>query len=330
MACSKLSFAKTKQNVMDNISLSSGMRTNLLSLQNTNELLNRTQERLSTGRKVNSAIDGPSAYFSSLSLRDRASSLETRMDGMGQAIQTIKSSETGLDTIRSLLDQAKAIANDAGDKSAAADRQNLGIQFNEVIRQIQTIASDTSYLGVNLIQRSDANNPAASDQDIVIQFNERINQSTLVITGFNISGPVAALDSNGEAEGPLALSSSAGGFSSLHVQTHGVSGDSWELDWGGADFRNTLRTVIAQVELFDDQLKVESSKLANQLNVITLREEFTKEMINEFETGADELTIADLNEEGANLLALQTSQQLGVSSLSLASQARQSVLRLLG
>ena len=315
---------------MDNISLSSGMRTNLLSLQNTNELLSRTQERLSTGRKVNSAIDGPSAYFSALSLQDRASSLDTRLDGMGQAIQTIKASETGLDTIRSLLDQAKAIANDAGDKSAVADRRNLGIQFNEVIRQIQTVASDTSYLGVNLIQRSAPGDSTASDQDIVIQFNERINQSTLVVTGFNIYGPVSALDSAGEAERPLSLSSSAGAFSSLQVQTHGISGDSWELDWGGTDFRNTLRSVISQIELFDDQLQVQSSKLANQLNVITLRQDFTKEMINEFETGADKLTIADLNEEGANLLALQTSQQLGVSSLSLASQARQSVLRLLG
>jgi len=314
---------------MDNISLSSGMRTNLLSLQNTNELLSRTQERLATGRKVNSAIDGPSAYFSSLSLTDRASSLETRLDGMGQAIQTIKSSETGLDTIRSLLDQAKAIANDAGDKSDSADRQNLGIQFNEVLRQIQTVASDTSYLGINLIQRSAPGDITASDQDIVIQFSEKINESTLVVTGFNIYGPVSALNSSGEAERPLSLSSSSSSFTSLQVYTHGTSGDSWEVDWGGTDFRTTLRSVISQIELFDDQLKIQSSQLANQLNIITLRQDFTKDMINEFETGADALTIADLNEEGANLLALQTSQQLGVSSLSLASQARQSVLRLL-
>lgn len=315
---------------MDNISLSSGMRTNLLSLQKTNELLSRTQERLATGRKVNSAIDGPTAYFASLSLQDRASSLEARLDGMGQAIQTIKSAETGLNTIRSLLDQAKAIANDAGDKALVEERRNLGVQFNEVMRQIQTVAADTSYLGVNLIQRSDPSDINGEDQDIVIQFNERINESTLVITGFNIYGPVSELDANGEAEGPLSLSSSTNTFTSLHVQTHGIDGDSWEMDWGDANFRDVLRTVITQVELFDDQLKVQSAKLANQLNVITLRQEFTKDMVNEFEIGADNLTIADLNEEGANLLALQTSQQLGISSLSLASQARQSVLRLLG
>ena len=314
---------------MDSISLSSGMRTNLLSLQNTNELLNRTQERLSTGRKINSAIDGPSAYFSALSLQDRADSLESRLDGLGQAIQTIRLSETGLDTIRGLLDQAKAIASDAGDKALPTDRASLGVQFNEVLRQIQTVAADSSYLGVNLIQRTIPDDIAASDQDIVIQFNERINQSTLVVTGFNLYGPVSELSSTGETDRALTLSSSGNNFTSLRVQSHGVDGDSWELDWSRTDFRDSLRTVISQIELFDDQLKVESSKLANQLNVITLREDFTKNIINEFETGADRLTIADLNEEGANLLALQTSQQLGINSLSLASQARQSILRLL-
>ena len=305
------------------------MRTNLLSLQKTNELLNRTQERLSTGLKVNSAIDGPSAYFSSLSLRDRADGLESRLDGLGQAIQTIRLSESGLDTIRGLLDQAKAIVQDAGDKTVASDRASLGEQFNEVLRQIQTVAADTSYLGINLIQRINPDDQTGDDQDIVIQFNERINESTLVVTGFNIYGPVGELV-NGEAEGPLTLSSSQGYFTSLMVQTHGTDGDSWELDWSSTDYRNTLRSVVTQIELFDDQLEVESSRLANQLNVVTLRQDFTKNIVNEFQTGADLLTVADLNEEGANLLALQTSQQLGISSLSLASQARQSILRLLG
>jgi flagellin len=316
---------------MESISLSSGMRTNLLSLQATNELLNRTQERLATGRKVNSAIDGPSAYFSSLSLRDRSDSLEGRMDGIGQAVQTIRASETGLNTIRSMLDQAKAIASDAGDKATAEERRNLGTQFNEVLRQIQTVARDTSYLGVNLIQRSDPDDVSAPDQDIVIQFSERINQSFLTVKGFNIFGPVDPLNGNGEAEGPLTLSSATNDFPSMQINTHGYQGGNpSEVDWGSPNFRSLLRDVIADVELFDDQLKVQSAQLANQLNVITLRENFTKNIINEFITGADKLTLADLNEEGANLLALQTSQQLGVSSLSLASQARQSVLRLLG
>ena len=60
------------------------------------------------------------------------------------------------------------------------------------------------------------------------------------------------------------------------------------------------------------------------------RQNFTKQMINTLQTGADELTLADTNEEGANMLALQTRQQLSITALSLASQSNQAVLRLFG
>ena len=60
------------------------------------------------------------------------------------------------------------------------------------------------------------------------------------------------------------------------------------------------------------------------------RQDFTKNLINLLQIGADSLTLADTNEEGANLLALQTRQQLRTTSLSLASQADQAVLRLFG
>jgi flagellin-like hook-associated protein FlgL len=70
------------------------------------------------------------------------------------------------------------------------------------------------------------------------------------------------------------------------------------------------------------------STLANDLSIIQTRQDFTKETINNLQEGSDKLTLADKNEEGARLLALQTQQQLGVISLSMASQSAQSVLRL--
>ena len=75
-------------------------------------------------------------------------------------------------------------------------------------------------------------------------------------------------------------------------------------------------------------LRTESSKLSNNLSIITARQEFTQGMINTLKDGAAGLTNADMNEEGANMLMLQTRQALGTTSLSLASQAAQSVLRL--
>ena len=104
----------------------------------------------------------------------------------------------------------------------------------------------------------------------------------------------------------------------------------WSIDWGGSDYQTDLANVTGQIEDVEGTLKTQSSKLANNLAIITQRQNFTSGMINILEEGADNLTLADLNEEGANLLSLQTSQSLGVKSLSLASQQSSSVLSLLG
>ena len=80
---------------MSKISLTASMRSNLLALQNTSKLMNQTQERLSTGNKVNSAIDNPSSYYTARSLNNRASDLGNLLDSMGQAISTIKAANEG-------------------------------------------------------------------------------------------------------------------------------------------------------------------------------------------------------------------------------------------
>ena len=75
---------------MADISLTASMRSNLLSLQQTQSLMDTTQERLSTGKKVNSAIDNPSSYYTAQSLTNRASDLSSLLDSMGQAVQTFR------------------------------------------------------------------------------------------------------------------------------------------------------------------------------------------------------------------------------------------------
>ena len=75
-------------------------------------------------------------------------------------------------------------------------------------------------------------------------------------------------------------------------------------------------------------LRTESKNLSANLSIVTSRQEFTTNMINTLQKGADNLTLADMNEEGANMLMLQTRQALGTTALALSSQAAQSVLRL--
>ena len=77
-----------------------------------------------------------------------------------------------------------------------------------------------------------------------------------------------------------------------------------------------------------NSLRSFASQFGNYYSIVTTRQDFTENLINVLEEGSDKLTLADMNQESANMLALQTSQQLAVNSLSLASQASQSILRL--
>ena len=122
-------------------------------------------------------------------------------------------------------------------------------------------------------------------------------------------------------------------YSDLIADSGGGGGsttnDAHEIDWGATTYQDDLSDVIGQIEDVDSALKTQSSKLANNLAIITQREDFTDEAINILEEGADNLTLADMNEEGASLLALQTSNSLAIKSLSLASSAASNVLQLI-
>ena len=98
---------------MDKISLTASMRSNLLSLQTISKQVDSTQNKLSTGKKVNSAIDNPSSYYTARSLTNRASDLDGLLDSMGQAVSTIKAATEALESAADFLEQAKAVATQA-------------------------------------------------------------------------------------------------------------------------------------------------------------------------------------------------------------------------
>ena len=98
---------------MSGIILSSSVRQNLLSLQSTADLLSTTQNRLATGKKVNSALDNPTNYFTASALDSRASDINTLLDGIGNGVQILQAANTGITSLQKLVDSAKSIANQA-------------------------------------------------------------------------------------------------------------------------------------------------------------------------------------------------------------------------
>lgn len=268
------------------ISLTAGMRSNLLSLQDTNKLMGQTQTRLATGKKVNTPLDNPTNYFAAQNHILRATDLTDRKDGMSEAVQMLKAADAGLKGIQSLIQSAQGVANAAIATTNTLERSAYAATYQTLMTQISQLASDSGYKGMNFL--------TAGSQ--TVEFGQRTNAATLQIKGFDATSSGLKLASVSSAS------------------------------WGGAVSQIQSDTGFLESAL--STLRTNAASLSSSLSVVTTRQAFTDNMINTLQVGADNLTLADTNEEGANTLMLQTRQNLGISSLSMASQAAQAVLRL--
>ncbi|MGC5781062.1 flagellin [Methylobacterium sp. NFXW15] len=394
------------------ITLTAATRQNLLSLQDTAAIQATTQGRLSTGKKVSSALDNPVTFFTSQSLNQRSGDLASLLDGISNGIQTIQAANQGITSIQKLVDQAKSVANQAlatqitttgsastafttpnttatttinlfvngtstsavlptsatidqavlalnsvvgpgsfskdttgtkivmnasadiefatsGDQTklgfsagsgtgasygstvaapqssdlivnGVAGRAALASQYNSLLTQIDQLASDASYNGVNLIAGKGTNN------NLTINFNPKGNSSLIV----------QSTDETSNGLGLQAITTTSAGTGGLYGQ------GSFLLN---TDINNTLTGLTKA----SNQLRTDSSTFGSNLSVVQNRQDFTKNLVNVLDTGSANLTNADLNAEAANSQALSTRQSLGISALSLANQAQQGILQLL-
>jgi flagellin len=276
------------------ITLTSGMRKNLFSLQNTEKLLQTTQTRLATGLRVQKAVDDPINFFTAQEHRQRADDLSARKDEMAESIQLVNAANDGVESISALIASAKSLAQSALSASTTTEIQTLENQYQQVLCQIDLLAEDSGYKGVNLLDGTTVTH--------TVKFDET-GASALTMTGFDASSRGAT----------LTLIS--------------IAANAWVSAGGTADLTD-INSAITKLDAATTSLRSEAQKLSTNLSTITIRQDFTANMINTLNDGAANLTNADMNEEGANMLMLQTRQQLGTTSLSLASQAAQSVLRL--
>jgi flagellin-like hook-associated protein FlgL len=287
------------------IGLSSSMRSNLISLQTTARLLGQTEERLSTGKRVNTAVDNPANFFAAQSHTSRGNLLTGLKDNISEAIQTIKAADSGVkgilstvESLRGIVAQARSALNDS--VNGATNLSGLATQYNEVIQQMNNLRNDASYKGVNFL--------SATTTTLTVNFNENAT-TKLNMSGFDASSSGLTI-SGGTAPGQTTASNI--GF---------TSATSFNAASALDNFESSFNAAIAT-------LQTKASELAANLSTLTTRQTFINEMVNTLVTGATKLTEADTNEEGANLLSLQTKQSLGTTALSISSQSEQSILRL--
>ena len=432
---------------MSDITLSTAVRSNLLSLQQTSSLLSSTQQKLATGLKVSSALDDPTAFFTASSLNSRASDLSRLQDFTANAVQTIKAADEGITAIKKLVETAEATARQAL-QSAGTTATFTGSNTTALTSSTDLSDLDAEFSGSQVISFTTGTNETTnltitSDStvsDILGAINGNTSNDTTTAVSSSVSNGTVSVgsaggadiaasltadgkikleatggadtidititnDANGDTSGAFLTAVGALGFTNTGgTNTEGGTGAaaSYSIDAVAAGSENTDRTSLAtqfdelrtQIDqlatdagfngvnllngdsltvnfnesgssslgisgvTFDstglsitsadnsfqtdfdinaalselnsatDTLASQASTFGSNLSVVETRQNFTNELINVLETGAANLTLADTNEEGANLLALQTRQQLSSVSLSLASQADQNVLRL--
>jgi flagellin len=461
---------------MADINLTAAVRSNLSSLQNTATLMAKTQDRLSTGNKVNSALDNPTNFFTAASLNSRAGDLNNLRDSMANGIKTIEAANNGLTSITKNLESMQSTLRQARqDKSfqtqsytldTAATTGNISFEGGAVgdtavdvalTKTVKTAtftgtvaAADTgkqftisdgttATLDITLATGDTATdiankiNTAATTAGNAITAKVengqlKVSNSTgaaitvaegtttggAAVLGFgadataakstdelvseinkndDLKGKIRASNDNGklrienlstqaldvtqgttasEIAGNSVRADLANQFNELRDQLDKLSDDasfnginllrgdklkitfnetgtsSIDIQSKGEDAVNAanlkLSTTLtakdldsdAGIDAFLDQVKgalnsvrSQASSFGSNLSIVQNRQDFTKSMINTLETGAGNLTLADMNQEAANMMALQTRQSLGTSTLSMANQADQSILQLL-
>jgi flagellin len=436
------------------VTLSAGVRNAVTALSQTTLLAQQAQTRLSTGKKVNSAIDSPVNFFTAAALNTRATSLTNLLDGISNATQTVQAASKALDSITKLVQSlqstitqaqneaaanrptkagtalstaaeaaltgkslkdttlAKKLVDDNGgtaNTATASYAGNLGIAAATTNLHLEIVAGNTTYDVANLAPAT------ATVQDLVNAINGSgiatasvDDAGKLNITGVGSSTLKVGLGASAVSAAAALTDAQAGGQNALlglaatdYTTGISASGNSAvranlvsqfnsltsQLDQlaqdAGFNGKNLLNgdklTVVFNEKTGSQQSKLDiqgskltavslgigtavngtagagqfniqddtdlatasatltsalsslqslSSTFGANLSVVQTRQEFTKSLVNTLTIGADNLTNADTNEEGANLVALQTRQALATTALSLAAQADQAVLKL--
>jgi flagellin-like hook-associated protein FlgL len=380
--------------------------------------MSQTQVRLATGRKVNSALDNPTNFFTAANLNARASDLGSLLDSMSNAIKTLDAADNGIKAITKLVETAQSTARQAlqgsgsngapsltgtnGGLATGTTLASLGFATSDLItiafdsdgstatttdKTTLTFTVGTTSSTINDLISSISTTFTTSAQGLVTGAVENgklviragnsgstgvgkltvgMTTATSAITnlGFGTSNNSATgaganlkaledqynslrneIDKLARDAGYNGINLLGGSTESLKV-TFNETGTSF-LTIVGTDVSATglgLQQVdandwLSPTEINDrlsevsnalSSLRSRASGFGSNLSVVQTRQEFTKGLITTLKTGADSLVLADTNEEGANMLALQTRQQLSSTALSLAAQADQAVLRLFG
>lgn len=290
---------------MSDVALSAAVRSSLLALQRTTDLIDRTNNRLATGLRVAGPVDDPVAFFSSKALRDRAFDFTERKGGIDQGISTVTAALDGVESIDSLVRQLKGIATSL--KSATSTQfTDLVSQFNEIRSQIGDLANDAQFQGINLVDNTTesltinfANNTTSlltidavnlRQSGLLVDAMEIRADSKVSFTGTVASGITLNNTAASVATGELSGITAASGFGGQFVVTYNGTGATITATGAEIVFAiDTQYTITVAVGTGDDTIITQGQTLTLQLasfNAAVISAATAAAANSQFNTGA--------------------------------------------
>lgn len=274
---------------MADVTLTRGVRANLLQLQRNEALRLQVADRLSTGRRLNRVADDPKDFYAARAAANRVSDLFELKSGISQALSSAEAASVGLRAVEDLTRQLRGIAT-AVRGGTAEERQVAAEQFDQIRSQISSLAGDTSYAGVNLID------DPADDRTTPVG---------------ELSGAEITVQGGASSSDALGIGTAAGDY----------NGFATDADIDAA--LNDLAGATAQV-------RSTGQRFGSDIASLTTRGRFTQDLSNTLQAAEDKLAAADLNEEAARQVALQLQDRFATASLRFAVRTESLVADLLG
>ena len=273
---------------MNSVALTTGMRNALFSIGDIDAQTNVANKRLATGKRVNDILDNATNFFQARGFTQLGTDLNTLTDNISLNIKTLEVTTKALDGIEKLLSAALGLIRQGRSLAATAPERTT------LNTQATTALSQLTLLA-NDASFNGKNLLKATPDSLQINFNTEVGAALTFLT-------VAGVDTTNGAAG-------------LNITIAGTTDVN-------------LDAAITAITSAIDTVRTRGSTFASAIAIAQTRQDYNKGKTQSLKTAADVLTIADINEEGANLAALQTRQQLAVQALSLANRSDQGILRL--
>lgn len=300
-------------------------------LRTINTSMEQTQSRVSSGYRVETADDNAAYWSIATTMRSDNLALSAVEDSLALGAAKVDTAYTGMEAAIDLVDNIKAKLVAA--REPGVDAEKINKEISELKKQIRSVAESASFSGENWLYHNESG--AAATRELVSSFNRAADGTVSVSTiDFNVDSAVLIgdeADFNGKLTMRVAVDQPLGtGTTSVEYfmieSAAGSAGTEIELTSATSD--EAIEGMIMATDAYLLDMTDIAATLGATKSRLEMQTDFVADLRDTIDTGVGRLVDADMNEESTKLKALQTQQQLGIQSLSIANSNSQNILSL--